>query len=198
MNYLELSEKSTREESKKLAQKIENSFTPEIVIFVAKGAYYIGDEIAKYFNVPLIEVKAERQKGKLKKIIAPLLKIIPSSIKKVLREFEVKSNTHNKNSERKVTFEEKDLKELLKYKRVLLVDDSIDTGNTIKQIVDYLKKYELEIKVAGINIFSMSEEVVKIDYYNYRDTLLNGPWSNDSKYYKRFIDDYKKYKEVYQ
>lgn len=198
MNYLELSEKSTREESRKLAQKIENSFTPEIVIFVAKGAYYIGDEIAKYFNVPLIEVKAERQKGNLKKIIAPLLKIIPSSIKKVLREFEVKSNTHNKNSERKVTFEEKDLKELLKYERVLLVDDSIDTGNTIKQIVDYLKKYELEIRVAGINIFSMSEEIIKIDYYNYKDTLLNGPWSNDSKYYKRFIDDYKKYKEVYQ
>lgn len=195
MNYLELSEKSTREESRKLAQKIENSFTPEIVIFVAKGAYYIGDEIAKYFNVPLIEVKAERQKGNLKKIIAPLLKIIPSLIKKVLREFEVKSNTHKKNSERKVTFEEKDLKELLKYKRVLLVDDSIDTGNTIKQIVDYLKKYELEIKVAGINVFSMSEEVIKLDYYNYKDTLLNGPWSNDSKYYKKFIGDYNFFKE---
>lgn len=195
MNYLELSEKSTREESRKLAQKIENSFTPEIVIFVAKGAYYIGDEIAKYFNVPLIEVKAERQKGNLKKIIAPLLKIIPSSIKKVLREFEVKSSTHKKNSERKVTFGEKDLKELLKYKKVLLVDDSIDTGNTIKQIVNYLNKYKLEIRVAGINIFSISEEIIKIDYYNYKDTLLNGPWSNDSKYYKKFIGDYVKWKK---
>ena len=80
-------------------------------------------------------------------------------------------------------------------RRVLLVDDSIDTGNTIKQIVDYLKKYELEIRVAGINIFSISEEVVKVDYYNYRDTLLNGPWSNDSKYYKKFIGDYIKWKK---
>lgn len=198
MKYLELSEENTREESRKLVQKIKKDFIPEIVIFVAKGSYYIGDEIAKYFNIPLIEIRAERQKGKLKQIVAPLLKIIPSSIKKILREFEVKSNTHKKNSERKVSLEEKYLKELIKYKKVLLVDDSIDTGNTIKQIVDYLKKYNLEIKIAGLNIFSLSEEVIKIDYYNYKDTLLNGPWSNDSRYYDKFIGDYKKYKEVYQ
>lgn len=190
MKYLELSEENTREESRKLAQKIEKNFRPEIVIFVAKGSYYIGDEISKYFNTPLIEIKAERQKGKLKKIVAPLLKIIPSSIKKVLREFEVKSNIHKKNSERKVRLDEKALKELLKYKKVLLVDDSIDTGNTIKKIIKYLEKYNLEIKAASLNIFSISEEVIEIDYYNYRDTLLNGPWSNDSKYYKKFIGDY--------
>lgn len=195
MKYLELSEESTREESRKLAFKIEKNFKPEIVIFVAKGSYYIGDEIAKYFNIPLIEIRAERQKGKLKQVVAPLLKIIPSFIKKILREFEVKSNTHKKNSKRKVILEEKYLKELLKYKKVLLVDDSIDTGNTIKQIIEYLKKYNLEIKIAGLNIFSMSEEVIKIDYYNYKDTLLNGPWSNDSKYYKEFI---KKYEQNYK
>ena len=35
MKYLELSEENTREESRKLAQKIKKDFIPEIVIFVA-------------------------------------------------------------------------------------------------------------------------------------------------------------------
>lgn len=193
MNYIELSEESTRTESRTLARKIAENFKPEIVIFVAKGSYYIGDEIAKYFNVPLIEIKAERQSGKIKKIIAPILKLIPSFIKKQLREIEVKSNVHKVKSERKISLEKDNIEKLMKCKNILLVDDSIDTGNTIKQIVNFLDKYKLNIKTAGLNVFTMSEEIIKIDYYNYKDTLLNGPWSNDSKYYKKFMEDYKKF-----
>ena len=73
MKYLELSEKNVRDESLKLAKKIEKEFLPEIVIFVAKGSFYIGDEISKYFNVPLIEIKAVREKNKLKELVSPIL-----------------------------------------------------------------------------------------------------------------------------
>lgn len=192
MKYLELSEKNVRDESLKLAKKIEKEFLPEIVIFVAKGSFYIGDEISKYFNVPLIEIKAVREKNKLKELVSPILKLIPRKIKQILREMEINSNTHNKVSKRNVEMEERYLKELLKYKKVLLADDSIDTGNTIVEILNYLKKYDLEIKTAGLNVFDMSKEIIKIDFYNYENTLLNGPWSKDSKYYRQFMEDYKK------
>lgn len=195
MNYLELSEKNVRDESIKLAKKIESKFKPEIVIFVAKGSFYIGDEISKYFNIPLIEIKAVREKNKLKEVVSPILKLIPKKIKHILREVEVNSNTHKKSSKRNVQLEEKYRAELLKYKKVLLVDDSIDTGNTIIEILNYLKNYNLEIKTAGLNIFEMSKENIKIDFSIYEDTLLNGPWSKDSKYYSKFMEDYKKWRE---
>lgn len=67
MNYLELSKKNVKEESNKLAKKIKLDFEPEIIVFVAKGAFYIGDEISKYFQIPLVEIKAQRKKGILKK-----------------------------------------------------------------------------------------------------------------------------------
>ncbi|MFR9020207.1 MAG: phosphoribosyltransferase [Fusobacterium sp.] len=194
MKYLELSEKNVRDESLKLAKKIEKEFIPEIVIFVAKGSFYIGDEISKYFNVPLIEIKAVREKNKLKELLSPILKLIPRKIKQILREMEINSNTHKKVSKRNVEMEERYLKELLKYKKVLLVDDSIDTGNTIVEILNYLKKDDLKIKTAGLNVFDMSKETIKIDFYNYENTLLNGPWSKDSKYYVKFMEDYREWR----
>ncbi|WP_308009132.1 phosphoribosyltransferase [uncultured Fusobacterium sp.] len=194
MNYLELSETDVRKESRKLAKKIEKDFNPEVVIFIAKGSYYIGDELSKYFNVSLLEIHAAREKNKLKKIISPMLKLIPKNIKKRLRELEIISGIHNKKNIRNVYMKEKLENKLQNYKKVLLVDDSVDSGNTILAILNYLKKYNLEIKIAALNVFNVSKEVVTINYFNYEDIMLNGPWSNDSKYNSSFLKDYMKWK----
>ena len=94
MDCVMLSLKSLREESLKLAKTIEKDYTPDIVIYIARGGYLIGKEISDYFNVPCVGIHAERRGGGVKEIISPVLRIIPLFIKRMLREFELKSNVH--------------------------------------------------------------------------------------------------------
>lgn len=197
MNYLELSIKSVEEKSIELAKSISDFDKPDVVIFISKGAYQIGQVISDYYNVPLLEVFAKRKVGKLKQAISPILKIIPTSIKKFLREKEIKSNIHDGNSARNVYFDEKIWNKYTDVTNVLIVDDSVDTGNTISQVEDCVKKYfnKSKILLAVLNVFSKSEGTIKIDYYLLKDTMLNGPWSNDSKENKTFSLMYKKWKE---
>lgn len=197
MDYLELSIKSVEEKSIKLAKSISHLDKPDIVIFISKGAYQIGQVISDYYDVPLLEVFAKRKVGKLKKLISPILKIIPTSIKRILREKEIKSNIHEGNTDRNVYFDEKIWSKYIDATNVLIVDDSVDTGNTISQVEECVKKYFNKSKVllAALNVFSKSESNVKINYYLLKDTMLNGPWSNDSKENKKFSLMYKEWKE---
>ncbi len=192
MNYIELSIKSLRKEVEKLYNRIKKDYEYDCVIFIAKGAYLIGKDLAYCQNVPLLEIFATRKGNSFKKILRPMLKIIPKKIKKALREKEAHSSYHQEHSERFVSFDESIWKLYQNSKRILLVDDSVDTGNTIQSVYEKIKEYfpNSEIKIACLNVFKESKCKCNIDYYLYENCLLNGPWSNDSKEYGYFYKEY--------
>ncbi|MED4023440.1 MULTISPECIES: phosphoribosyltransferase [Priestia] len=199
MNYLELSIKDTEKETIKLAERIknENQFAPDIVVFISKGSYIIGKTFSDYFKVPLVEIFAVREGNKLKEIISPLLRVIPKRLKKYLRSKELKSGVHSKNTQRKVYFE-KGNELLQKAINILIVDDSVDTGYTAKQVYEYIDKSFGEnkvIKFASLNYFEESKVVFEVEYTLYKNSIMVGPWSKDSKYHKEFILQYSRAKE---
>ncbi|MGG3681986.1 phosphoribosyltransferase [Aeribacillus sp. FSL K6-3256] len=196
MRYLELSIKDTEEASKQLAQKISQDFKPDVVVFIAKGSYIIGDVISKYFEVPLIEIHAVREGNKLKNLVSPVLKLIPKSVKNYLRKKELQSGVHNKNSERRV-YLEKGKDKLQDAENILVVDDSVDTGHTAKQVCEYIIRNfgEKTVRFASLNYFEESEKVFKVHYSIYRNHIMVGPWSKDSKEYNDFKKLYSKAKQ---
>lgn len=198
MNYIELSLEDVKNKSINLAEIIQEEYKPEVIIFISKGAFQIGHVLSDYFNIPLLEIFAKRKVGKLKKIISPILKIIPKKLKKYLREKEVKSNIHESNTERNVFFDEKEWVKYIKNKRVLIVDDSVDTGNTILQVKLKVEEYfkNADVRIAVFNIFDKSRDVVNVNYTIYKNTMLNGPWSSDSKYNKSFCEMYEKWRKI--
>ena len=197
MELVELSLKSLEEVSLKLAKKINEDFDYDLVIFIAKGSYLIGKTIADYKNVPLLEIKAVRQGNSLKNKLKNVLKILPKPVKKVLRNIEVKSDVHTKNVSRKIESNEKNWNKYLDKKRIVLVDDSVDTGNSMKQCAQTIKKYfkDSEVKIVALNFLEKSKQVIDVDFALYNDKLLEGPWSNDSKENGQFIIEYSKYEE---
>ncbi|MBQ7140955.1 MAG: phosphoribosyltransferase [Bacilli bacterium] len=200
MNYLELSNEMVKKESKKLYKLINNDkYNYDLVIFVARGSLPIAMELSKLKKVPLLEIKATRKGNKIKKILSPFIKLIPKKLKILLRNKEVSSNVHEKNIERNVTYNENIWKKHIKCQSILIVDDSVDTGYSIKACKEEIEKFfpNSNIKIAAFNYFEKSSKNIKVDWFIYKDTMLNGPWSNDSKYHKEFVDNYNNWYKTY-
>ena len=81
MNYQELSIKNLKKTDKKLYNLLNKEYKYDLVIFVARGAYLIGRDFSEFNNCPLLEIKASRSGGKLKKLLRPILCLIPEKLK---------------------------------------------------------------------------------------------------------------------
>jgi len=198
MNYIELSIKDVKEKTSELYKKIAKDFNYDLVIFIARGSFIIGEELSKLNNVPLLEIYATRKGGKLKKIIKPLFKFIPRSILIKLRSKEIKSSFHEKNDDRNVQYNNDVFLKYKECKKILLVDDSIDSGYSVKYTLDILKSMfkKAEFKVAVFNVMNYS--CIKSDYCLYEDHMICGPWSNDSKENNLYLKMYYEWKKEYE
>ena len=200
MNYIELSSKDVEKKTVELYEKVSSEFNFDLVIFISKGSYTIGKKISKLKKCPLLEIKATRKGNKLKKVISPLLKLIPKKVKIFLRRKEVNSNIHDKNIERNIIYDKQIWNKYKNCKNILLIDDSVDTGYSIKSCKEEIETFfkNSKVKVAALNYFTKSKKVVQIDFYIYQDTMLNGPWSNDSKEHFSFIKEYNEWISKYK
>lgn len=200
MELLEISRKDLEEYNKKLYDLIIQDYNYDLVIFVAKGAYLIGRDLANFNNAEMIEIFANRSGGKLKKKLSPILKYIPKSVKTLLRKKEFNSNIHAKKSERDIKYNVTKWNKYRENKNILIVDDSIDTGYSIKYVKDEVINFfkNSNVKVAALNRFHKSKNIVDTDFFLFEETMLLGPWSNDSSDNKEYIKDYYKWHERYE
>ena len=82
-------------------------------------------------------------------------------------------------------------------KRILLVDDSVDTGNTIKKCENKLSEIFPSSDIVTASYNTMSTSIIYPDYYLYKDTMIRGPWSSDSKKSRQYIKKYNEWKKSY-
>ena len=191
MNSIVLSLENLEKESLSLARKVEADFRPDLVVYIARGGYLIGDTIAGYFNVDNIGIHAEREGGKLKELISPVLRCLPQSVKLSLRKMELASGVHKEYKERKIYWDNSDvcLRVLKNKKNILVVDDSVDSGYSMISVVQKIRRdvgEDIIIKTAAINCWSKSLSVIRTDFCIYEDTIIQTPMSKDSQEYSVF------------
>lgn len=192
---MDLDMNDVRKMSLQLAQKVTEK--PDMVAFVAKGAYLIGLTMAEYFLTPLIEVEAVRSGNDMKNLLKPMLALFPTDLKVWLRKKEMSSGVHAKNTERSVKINDPNGLIGGNFRSILLVDDSVDTGNTVLSVKAALQRAfpQAHIITAAFFVFEASKSLVTIDYSLYGDTIFSAPWSNDSSYKKEFMAEYFMMKE---
>jgi hypoxanthine phosphoribosyltransferase len=194
MDFVELSIKSLENLCKNWALEVKKEFNADLVIYIAKGGYLVAKPFSDIFNVPLIGVKAERKGNKVKDLIMPLIVKLPNFVLNILRKIELKTNIHDKYTERNIVlFEELNSIDKNSIKNILIVDDSVDTGYTMKLVVDKINEVfeDVNVKTAAINVWKKSGNIIKTNFYLYEDTIIRTPMSKDSKEYKIFLKIYK-------
>lgn len=193
MKYIELSRKDIEEQCKDWAKEIQKSYQPDLIVYVAKAGYLIGREMKDVFNVPLVGISATREGNALKEVVGPIVSHMPNFVRNILISLELKSDTHSKNTERQIHFHE-GLEKLKSssIQSILVVDDSVDTGHSMKQVVDAIHSLfgDVEIKIAGLNVWDKSRSIIDSDFALYKNTVIKTPMSKDSKEYKDFMQIY--------
>lgn len=195
MKYTELSRKDIENDCFNWAMDIKKSYQPDLIIYVAKAGYLIGREMNRVFDVPLVGISASREGNGLKEIFGPIVSVMPNFIRNFLISVELKSDTHSKNTERKIHMHEGlEMLDKEKFHHILIVDDSVDTGHSMKQVVNVISSMfvNAEIKTAGLNVWDKSKSIIDTDFALFKNTVIKTPMSKDSKEYKDFMEFYNK------
>lgn len=198
MDCIDLSIKNLDKKSKTFARDIALEFKPDVIIYVARGAFLIGKSMSEALDVPLIAVGTERKGNQIKEKVAPILGMLPRIVCNFLRSLEVKTNVHGKVKKREVHFLD-DITYLKNagVKNLLIIDDSVDTGNSIKAVKELVtsKFPESTTKLAALNVMSQSKSIITVDFSVYKDAMLRTPMSKDSREFSDFLKMYKQYNE---
>lgn len=175
-----------------LAIQVKKSgFDPDVVGYVERAGRLIGVPVAKKLGKPAVSISASRKGSKSKEKFSFILKILPQWVKSFLRNIEIRLGVHKRYSERLVAIHGS----LDGYSSILLIDDSIDTGNTIESIIKSLESvniYRENVRVAAITTASIKylKPTILPDYFIFQDEIIQCPWSTDSNEFEKFQEIY--------
>lgn len=195
MRFLEYSLESYRAESERLAQLVQKAgYQPDCVAYLARGAWQIGGVCSDWFGVPLVELSAHRSGDAAKEEAHSALAALPSWAKHLVRRLEVAwrlSRGDNSQQEKSCRLTDRfPLPERAEH--VLLVDDSADTGTSIKAAKNLLGELfpSAEVRVAVINSFEPARQTGLVDWNLHEDCLPSTPMSKDNRDYERACAEY--------
>lgn len=193
MNYTELSLKELRKISFAEATKIKKEYPVDLIIYVARAGLPIAVYMNEVFATKMLGIDAHRKGNALKSKMGPLVRHCPRFVRDLLITLELKTKVHKRNTERKIEFHKLiDVMDTSGYKNILIIDDSVDTGNSMKLVCEAVKEKftDARIKTYSLNVWEDSIQVFKTDYSTYENTVIRAPMSKDSKEYNAFCKLY--------
>lgn len=193
MKYTELSLRELREISIAEAKKIKEQYPVDLIVYVAKAGFPIALYMNEVFNVKLLGIGAQRKGNFLKSKLGPLVAYCPRFVRDILITIELKTKVHKRDTERNIEFHNSiESLEIDNYKKIIIVDDSVDTGNSMKLVYEAIRDrfVDAEVRTYALNVWGESKIVFQTDYCSYENTVIRAPMSKDSKEYNKFVDMY--------
>ncbi len=181
MEYITISQ--VKKISKEIIEsKDVSNFDPQSVVYIESAGRLIGRTISDYANLPLYSIQTVRSGSAIKEKIKIIFNFLPWQISHLLRKIELSTSLH-KFSQREINVEGKLPED--KKTRILLVDDAIDSGNSMKSVYEFLIKLGYENIYTAVITTTSSNPIFKADYSHF-NKLLTFPWSIGSKEYYKY------------
>jgi hypoxanthine phosphoribosyltransferase len=174
-----------------LARKVsEAGYSPDHVLYIERVGLFPGHEVAKYFNCSISGVLSSRSGTSIKSKAKLFLRYLPRPLTHFLRYFELRSNIHAVKADRNVSVEGKFPP---KGKALLIVDDAVDTGYSLKAVYDYMVAHGYDRSRIKSAVLTTTREnpVWRPDISLFEQTIFALPWSYDSREYDECWERYK-------
>ncbi len=154
-----------------------SGFKPDLIVYIETGARLVTVSLCRELGVPAVGVRASRPGGRLKAFLAPLASRLPRGVKDRLRRWEERSRVHGATG-RTIAWPEH---VSVSGRRVLLVDDAADTGNTIAAVRAELVARGAEAPAIRTAVLAATsaEGQREVDFFLF-DRNCRMPWSADS------------------
>lgn len=195
MKYIDLSMENLKNISVCAAKEIAEKNRIDLVVYIAQAGFPVAFYMNTVFQCRLLGIKAVRKGDRMKSILGKTLAYAPKSCKNFLRSIELKLRVHKRHPQRCVAFHTsvQELDQTSSYS-VLVVDDSVDTGNSMKQVVETVAQTfpNAEIITYAVNVFDESRALIKVDYFTFQNSVIRTPMSKDSKEYGVFCEMYQR------
>ena len=178
--------KEALENSVTLAEQIANKgFEPTAVIGIATGGLVPSHVVSQQLDCPLVILKMARPMTGVKTKLG--LGRLPTPVKHFLRRLEMSLGLYRILRKRDVQLIHGEVKR----GRYVIVDDSLDTGNTMRVAMEYLQEsagiQPSDFMLASLTqIFSDAEPAA--DVCIFQNTNFEFPWSQDSPEHSLFLD----------
>jgi hypoxanthine phosphoribosyltransferase len=177
-----------------LARKVGGSgWMPEHILYVERAGLFIGYVLSRHFDCSISGIYCYRSGRFLKSNIKFILRLLPRAVTHLLREMEIKSHIHAIKDGRKVYIQNGYPPE---GKKLLIVDDAIDTGHSAKEILRFLlnRGYQKDYIKIGVLTSTYKESTCQADISLFNQVKFAFPWSYDSREYSQAWKLYHEYK----
>ena len=176
---------------RRLREYIEESYQPELIIGIATGGAIVVEKMDYPSDRNILIIKKQRPFTKAKNTMRfhSWLPYFPEWVNNLLRLVELRFNEYqfNKKGIKKnntdIEIIEGDINDIKSAKKILIVDDSVDSGATLKYCVDFISNIMqagTELKTASINV-TFRKPAMFPTFLLYNQTIVRYPWANDVK-----------------
>ncbi len=182
MRVLTLDKTAFAQSCRRLEREVASSFMPDLVVGIATGGDYVA--VRMFGWVPHVSLTLQRPTTAGKKragLLFGLLRRLPRRVSDLLRIAEARVLALRTPHVPRIELDPEFVSDLRAARRILVVDDAIDSGATMSAVLEAVRSVEgvREVRSAALTV-TTPRPLVSPDFALWRDgVLVRFPWSND-------------------